>query len=446
MLGLKIVLGIILIISYIVMMSVMIIFERDKPKNIIIWSVVFLATQLVGYIIYIAIRNVFYKKRNSLIIKEHEDEIYSNLISNKLYNNATNVNHAVFEFNSLAFKSNATVNNHYEIINDYFSLKEKLIADLSSAKKYIFFEMNKVNIKEFDEIKATLIEKAKANVSVRFVYDRFISLKFVKELKNAGVKVCRFSKFNTVGKVYSNLRNMISIDGEVIYFSNLNISKRQLNGKAEVANMFIKVKGNIVQDIDVSIRKDMIFASGKYIDYTQLPKPEYNNNCLMQYVANEANTDLELVLIKAICMAKKSVQLQLGQFIPTESIMSLLKFAINSNIEVKLMVPLKNSRSGKYFASRAYAKQLALFGANVYLFDGYINYNAITIDDDYVIYGSYIVDREHLNTSPQSILLIKDGKAVKSFNNMFESGVKNSYRISNAKFMLMREKFFKNFV
>ena len=138
--------------------------------------------------------------------------------------------------------------------------------------------------------------------------------------------------------------------------------------------------------------------------------------------------------------------MELSAFIPTESIISLLKFAINSNIQVKLMIPLKNARHGKYFASRAYAKELALLGANVYLFDGYINFNAITIDDEYVIYGSFIVDREHLNTSPQSMLFIKDSKAVKNFNEMFNNGVDNSYRISNAKLMLLREKFFKNFV
>ena len=115
---------------------------------------------------------------------------------------------------------------------------------------------------------------------------------------------------------------------------------------------------------------------------------------------------MELAIIKAICMAKNSVQLELSQFIPTESIISLLRFAINSNIEVRLMVPLKNYNFGKYFASRAYAKELALLGANVYLFDGYINFNAITIDDEYVMYGSYVIDREHINTSQQNIIII----------------------------------------
>lgn len=446
MIGLYIVLGIVLFIIYLVMMSMMIIFERDKPKNIIIWSMVFLISQIVGYIIYILIRQVFYKKRHSFIEKQKEDEIYDKLISNSLNDNTAEVKHEVFEFNSLAFSTHATTNNNCEIINNYETLKTNLIDDINNAKSYIILELTKVNAKDFADIKNALIEKAKANVAVKFVYDRILNQQLVKDLKKAGVKVYRFSKHNTVGKVYSNLRNIITIDGEVVYVVNLNVSNSQIKSKKETACSFMKIKGDIVQDIDVQTHKDTIFASGKFIPYDKHIQPSYINNCCMQFVANQANTDLELALIKAICMAKKSIQLELAQFIPTESIMSLLRFAINSNIQVSLMVPLKNDRHGKYFASRAYAKELALFGANVYLFDGYINFNAITIDDEYVIYGSFIVDREHLNTSTQSMLFIKDGKAVKSFNEMFNVGIDNSYRINNAKFMLMREKFFKNFV
>ena len=424
----------------------MIILERDKPKNMIIWSVVFLVTQVIGYIIYLFIRHVFYKKQNSMLEKLKEDEIYDKLISNNLLDNTTELKHEVFEFNNLAFNTHTTANNNYEFIHDYATLKQNLIEDLNKAKNYIILELTKVNAKDFEEIKNVLIEKAKANIMVKFVYDRMINHKLKKELKVGGVKVHRFSKFNTVGKVYANLRNAITIDGEIVYIANLNVSNSQLKSEKEIAYTFMKIKGNIVQDIDVQTHKDTIFASGKFIPYDLHEKSTYTNNNCVQFVANQANTDLELALIKAICMAKQSIQLELAEFIPTESIMSLLHFAINSNIQVRLMVPLKNDRHGKYFASRAYAKQLALYGANVYLFDGYINFNAITIDDEYVVYGSYIVDREHLNTSPQSMLFIKDNKAVKNFNNLFNAGIDNSYRINNAKFMLMREKFFKNFV
>ena len=446
MLALKIIFGIVSCLSYLALMATMIILERDKPKNIIIWSIVFLLTQYVGYVIYLLIRHVFYKKRNSFSVKQKEDEIYDNLISNQLNDNVSNCEHEVFNFNSLAFNTHTTANNSYEFIHNYEDLKQALIDDISKAKKYIFIELTKINAKDFQDVKNALIEKVSENVVVKFVYERMINFRLIREMKKAGIKVYRFSKYNTVGKVYANLRNAITIDGDVVYIANMNVTNRQLKSSKETSSSFLKLKGDIVQDVDIQTRKDTIFASGKFIPYQKIEENNYKNNSLIQFVANQANTDLELAIIKAICMAKKSIQLQLAQFIPTESIKSLLRFAINSDIQVRLMVPLKNDMHGKYFASRAYSKELALFGANVYLFDGYINFNAITIDDDYVILGSYIVDREHLNTSPQSMFFIKDAKAVKNFNDKFNDGINNSYRISNAKYMLVQEKFFKNFV
>ena len=196
MITFKIILGIFLFISYVVMMSVMIILERDKPKNIIIWSVVFLFTQIVGYVIYIIIRHVFYKKCNSIEIKLREDEIYNNLISNKLNDNCTTCNHEVFKFNSLAFNTQTTANNNYELIHDYALLKKNLIDDIKKAKSYIIFEITRVNAKDFEEIKSELIKKAENNVVVKIVHDRQIGFKLKKELRKAGIKVYRFSKYN----------------------------------------------------------------------------------------------------------------------------------------------------------------------------------------------------------------------------------------------------------
>jgi phosphatidylserine/phosphatidylglycerophosphate/cardiolipin synthase-like enzyme len=110
------------------------------------------------------------------------------------------------------------------------------------------------------------------------------------------------------------------------------------------------------------------------------------------------------------------------------------------------MVPLKTNNHSKYFATRAYAKELALIGANVYLYDGFIRSNKIVIDNEYILYGSFTMDREHIKHGIQNVVIIKDKKAVLEFNKLFDEDVNNSYRINNAKYMLLREKFFKNFV
>ena len=70
-----------------------------------------------------------------------------------------------------------------------------------------------------------LKNKAKEGVLVRFTYNCIVSKKFIKELKKEGVKIYRFCKYNTIDKQYSNLRNIISIDGKMTYIGKF------LNGK-----------------------------------------------------------------------------------------------------------------------------------------------------------------------------------------------------------------------
>ena len=84
MITLYIILSVLLLISYATMMNVMVIFERDKPKNIIVWSLIFLLTQFIGYSVYIVSRVAKYSKKNQLRTKKKEDLIYENLVSSKI--------------------------------------------------------------------------------------------------------------------------------------------------------------------------------------------------------------------------------------------------------------------------------------------------------------------------------------------------------------------------
>ncbi len=442
----KIFLTLLFIVLFIIISTIMIIFERDKPKNIIIWLVVFLLTSVVGYMIYLATRIILMKKVASLIRKESEDTIFHGLVNKNLKDVAIDSDSDLFSFNNLAYNATVTNNNYYEIYNAHERFMSVLSDSLKSAGSKIVFEVSDINLRNYEDIVNILMDKAKSGVAVFFVYDYVHGCKYLSAMKKAGVKVGRFSKFNTLGRIYSNRRNIITIDSKIAILGNFNLKKCHLTGENMVANTFMKLKGNIVQDIDLNVHQDTVFARGKYVEYSPACIDNYNNDVELQYVANNVNTDIELLLIKAICSAKSSIQMQLGEFVPTESIMSLLKFAINSNIDVKLMIPMKSNRHSKYYASRAYAKELALIGANVYLYDGYIQFNSIVIDNEYALFGSYSFDREHISLSLQNVLTMKDSKAINYFNKVFESGIVNSYRINNAKYMLLREKFFKNFV
>ena len=435
-----------LIILHIVMTMFMVILERDKPRYILCWSIIFLFTSIIGYVVYLLSRKVQYNKIKSLKKKELEDIIYTSLVEKNLKAIDTKVEDDLMNFSELEFETATTRNNSYTYFTNHSKFKQNLIKELKTAENYILLELEKINSEDFEEVIDVIKEKAMHTVMVKLVYANSISRKLLKLLKNAGVKVYKFSKYNAIGEVYGNLRNIISIDGRVAFLGDFYMNPSQLSSKFEITHSILKIEGDILQNVDLNLHKDVVFASGKFMNFKQYKKQEISNTTNMQYVSNQISNNIELLLIKAICSAKKSIQLQLEKFIPTESIMSLLRFAINSNIEVRLMIPLKSNRHGKYYASRAYAKQLALFGANVYLYDGYIKFNAITVDSKYVLNGAFVLDREHIGSSLQNIMLIKDEKAVEHFNKIFDADINNSYRINDAKFMLFREKFFRNFI
>ena len=161
MLALQIITIVFLILSYIIMTSIMIIFERDKPRNLIIWSIVFLFTSVVGYCIYIISRSIFYKKKKSLSTKQAEDEVYLTLIKNEIVNNDVSTNEELYQFNKMAYNAKLTVNNSYKIFNNYSEMKTDLLSEIDEAKDYIIFEVTKVNKYDFTDIMKALIERAR---------------------------------------------------------------------------------------------------------------------------------------------------------------------------------------------------------------------------------------------------------------------------------------------
>ena len=427
------------------MVSVMILFERKKPRVVLIWIAIFLLTQFLGYIAYLIVRCIVVKKKNALLIKDKEDEIYSKLVSKHLKDYNVESDDTVFAFNKMVYGATITENNSVEIFNTFNKFKDNLIKELKTAKNYIFIELKQFDMLDFEEIKTVLINKAKDDLTVRVTFDCHIPKKFKKELKEAGVKIYNFSKLKSVYSSYSNLRSMISIDGNVVYVGDfLNPKAKSKKEHIDYLNNYLKLKGEVVQNLDLTLRQDLLFSSGKHIEYNKINREPIEDKATIQYVANNSNVDLEFLLIKAICTAKKSIQVQVNGFVPTDSIISLLKYVANSHLELRLMISIKDYRLTRKFASRAFAKELALLGANVYLYDGYINYNSVVIDDEYAILGSYSMNRNLLNFTLQSMLLIKDEKVVNACNKAFEDGVKNSYRVSNAKYMLIREKLFKS--
>ena len=446
MLGLKIFSGILFSVMLIVMMSIMIVFERDKPKKIICWAIIFLALQLIGYALYLINMLIIHIKKNKLFVKQSNDLIYESLVSKDFRADSVNYTDDLFSFNERAFNSSIRHNTQVELISTYSRTKEALIRDIKQANKFVYMELTSVNVKDFEEILQSIYDARANDIEIRISFDKHVSFRIVKALKGKGVKVRRYSKHNSYDGLYSNIRNVVVVDGRVAYLLNLNVKNKLLSTKYDIADSTIKLKGDVVQDITLKLCQDLMFSTGKHVDYAIDLENKQDNKAIYQYVTNELDNRVELLLVKAICSAKNTITLELDTFVPSETVMQLLKYAVDSGILVKLMVPIKSTNMSKYYASCAYAKELALIGASVYLYDGYIRFNSILIDNEYAILGGYAIDRVHIGFSSQNMLITNDEKVISYYRRLFDSHINNSYKINDAKYMLLKEKIFKNFI
>ena len=122
-----------------------------------------------------------YNKKKALNKKIREDEIYFNLISNKLNLNPIETNETLYKFNNRAFNTCLNSNSKFEMFDSLDNYIKSLINDISVAKTSVLIELSQVNLEDFIDLKNAIINKAKENVLVKFVYDLHISRKTKKE-------------------------------------------------------------------------------------------------------------------------------------------------------------------------------------------------------------------------------------------------------------------------
>jgi cardiolipin synthase len=115
--------------------------------------------------------------------------------------------------------------------------------------------------------------------------------------------------------------------------------------------------------------------------------------------------------MKMFSSAQKSIFIQTPYFVPDISVFEVLQNAINSGIEVNLMIPNKPDHPFVYRATEYYASQLADLGANIYIYNnGFLHAKTVVIDEETTSIGSANMDIRSfsLNFEANSIIYSKD--------------------------------------
>ena len=299
--------------------------------------------------------------------------------------------------------------NNVEIITDFQTMSDRLIADIGSAREHInmlFFKFEDDEVGR--RIADALIKKAEEGVQVRLIYDDagnlMVPRRFYKKLRKHGLQVRGFIKIflPILSRDYNsrNHRKVVVIDGKVGYMGGMNIAQRYAEGlKWGIwRDTQIRIMGPAVSELQTSFLTDWKFTKGDTPDLGLMyPYNAPCGNTLMQIVTGGPMDKWNAMMqayMTAIVSARSYAYLQSPYFIPPEPIMKVLQNAALSGVDVRVMIPYRGDKGVlPPWASRSYIKEALNAGIRMYLYrKGYMHAKTLVIDDSLVTIGSTNID------------------------------------------------------
>jgi cardiolipin synthase len=320
------------------------------------------------------------------------------------------------------------------------AIKKELLA----AKDHIHIEFYIIEDDVIgNEIKDILTCKAREGVNVRVIYDDVgswgLSRRFVREIRRAGGKIKPFMKvrfpFLSSKLNYRNHRKILVVDGRVAFMGGINIADRYVTGGkfGYWADTHIKIEGEAVQSLQAIFMVDWYFVSKEILMRKyKLYFPEYNvdKHILIQIITSGPDSDWASIMqayFSIINSAKHHIYITTPYFTPNEGVLTAIKTASLSGVDVRLLLPEKNDSHLVYWSTLSYLSELMDAGVKVYLYNkGFIHSKFITADGHLSAVGSANIDMRSFEHNFEVMAIIYDENITKQLEKTFQIDIQNN--------------------
>ena len=361
-----------------------------------------------------------------------------------------------------------SIGNRVTLLEDGPATYAAMLAAIRAAKHHIHLESY---IFEGDEVgqqfARALIERRKAGVQVRVVFDSVGSLKtpreFFQQLANADIEVVEFNPVNA-GTVLSrglllnrrNHRKLTIVDGRVAFLGGVNISgvytagggvERQKGGiagsRTDTPNSEppwrdtqVRIEGPVVTDLQKSFARiwTEVLKQPPLDDKRYFPALKPEGPHVVR--ALEGRTDaglnpLYVTLISAIESAQTDVRVTMAYVVPHDELLSALKAAAARGVDVQLLLPGHTDSWMVLHAGRSYYEELLAAGVKIYERKARLLHSkTATVDGVWSTVGSTNLDwRSLLHNDEINVVVLGPDFAVQ-LNRIFQHDLANSTAIT----------------
>lgn len=393
----------------------------SKPRDIAAtwaWLLVLILLPVVGFILYmftgrgLSNKGIFkmQKKDYAGLEKLLAEESYSN---DFLFDHFTQYGQdtgEVMQFFSTIDQAPVVKRNEIKIFNDGHEKFASLFEDIRQAKESVHIEYYTFYSDHIGtQLRDLLIEKAKEGVEVRVLYDAFGSRgttkKWFRPLTEVGGHVESFiTSRNALLRFrinYHDHRKIVVIDGKTAYTGGFNVGDQYLGESKKFGywrDTHIRIVGHGALSLQMRFLMDWNASvdEKKHVTYEAkyFPLPDCANcgDTPLQVVSSGPDTQKEQIklgYIKLISSAKERVWIQSPYLVPDESVISALKVAAASGIDVRIMIPCMPDHPFIYRATQFYANFLHRFGVRIFIYNnGFLHSKTMIVDDRWISIGS----------------------------------------------------------
>ena len=432
-----------------VVLAIVVIFtERRDPGAAWAWLLVLFFLPVLGFIVYLFFGRLL-KDKNFYNLSEEEQSYHSRQINSQIeriqsgaaeYDDELLKKHKqLLIMNLQASRSLISFYNDMNVLSEGVQKFDTMIGDIGNAQEevniqYYIIKRDALGKRLLD----ALLERAKAGVKVRLLYDGFGSRSLkeadFKELIAYGGEVQIFFPsalgFINLRVNNRNHRKVCIIDGKVGYIGGFNVGTEYLGEVKKFGywrDVHLRIVGDVVQHIQERFILDWNYSNQhkKRDDIFCFPQHDVKSLSPMQIVTSGPNSHtehLKNMMIKMISSAEREVFIQTPYFIPDKSFMDACKMALLSGVKMHIMIPGKPDHPFVMWGSWSFLGELLDYGADVYLYDrGFLHSKTLTVDGEISTVGTTNLDARSFRLNFEINALVFNRRVAHELESLFES-------------------------
>ncbi|HLU68654.1 MAG TPA: phospholipase D-like domain-containing protein [Kofleriaceae bacterium] len=325
-----------------------------------------------------------------------------------------------------------------------------MLAAIASARRFVHLETYILRADRTGRLFAgALIERARAGVQVRLMYDGFgafpLPSSYLAELRRAGVETLEFRPVR--GRRWTwrrwlrrDHRKVLVVDGRLGFVGGINIgdeyAPRVVGGK-EWRDTHVQIEGPIVADLESMFRSTWHRAGGAPYpahppaarDAAALPGSE-----LALALGSDdrgRRSEIRRHILHALARAQRHVYVASAYFLPDPGLRRALRAAARRGVDVRILLPAHSDvRSVQWAGEHTYARFLRS-GVRIYQWiASHMHAKTIVIDDAWSMIGSYNLDYISLFWNMEVVVEVVGAPTAIRMREMFEADLARSAELT----------------